>query len=329
MGNDRLHLTVAINYGGRDEILRATRRVAEAVRAGRLSAEEITPETIEAHLDTAGLPDPDLILRTSGEFRVSGFLPWQSAYSEFAFVDTRWPDFTAEMFAAAGARLRRAASGGSAPWRDDRRRRPGRSASPTSGCALASGLVLAAIALLDLWAGGAWAAGFLALVLVLMLWEYHRMVTGDGRRRRARASSVAGGRRASLAIVATAIWGTPIGLATLAAGAVAVAIAGRPWSGVAGGGLRLHGRSRWARCSCCAPASPRGCWLILWLVLVVVAADVGAYFVGRSVGGRKLWPAVSPGKTWSGAVGGLGFAGPRPACSSASRSAGTRCGSGS
>ena len=91
---------MAINYGGRDEILRATRRVAEAVRAGRIRADEITPETIEAHLDTAGLPDPDLILRTSGEYRVSGFLPWQSAYAEFAFVDTRWPDFTAEMFAA-------------------------------------------------------------------------------------------------------------------------------------------------------------------------------------------------------------------------------------
>ena len=98
--NDRLHLTVAINYGGRDEILRATRRVAAAVREGRLRADEITPATIEAHLDTAGLPDPDLILRTSGEYRVSGFLPWQSAYSEFAFVDTRWPDFTAEHFAA-------------------------------------------------------------------------------------------------------------------------------------------------------------------------------------------------------------------------------------
>jgi undecaprenyl diphosphate synthase len=98
--NDRLHLTVAINYGGRDEILRATRRVAEAVRAGRLRAEDITPETIEDHLDTAGLPDPDLVVRTSGECRVSGFLPWQTAYAEFAFVDTRWPDFTAEMFAA-------------------------------------------------------------------------------------------------------------------------------------------------------------------------------------------------------------------------------------
>ncbi len=98
--NDRQHLTVAINYGGRDEILRATRRIAEAVREGRLRAEEITPATVEAHLDTAGLPDPDLIVRTSGEHRVSGFLPWQSAYSEFAFVEARWPDFTGEMFAA-------------------------------------------------------------------------------------------------------------------------------------------------------------------------------------------------------------------------------------
>ena len=98
--NDRLHLTVAINYGGRDEILRATRRVAEAVRRGDLDVEDITSDTIGDHLDTAGLPDPDLILRTSGEFRVSGFLPWQSAYSEFAFIDTRWPDFTADMFAA-------------------------------------------------------------------------------------------------------------------------------------------------------------------------------------------------------------------------------------
>ena len=97
--NTRFNLTVAVNYGGRDEILRATRRIAEAVRAGEMTAEEITPATIEAHLDTAGLPDPDLILRTSGEYRVSGFLPWQSAYSEYAFVEACWPDFTAEMFA--------------------------------------------------------------------------------------------------------------------------------------------------------------------------------------------------------------------------------------
>ena len=98
--NDRLHLTVAINYGGRDEILRATRRVAEAVRAG------LHPGGRDHALDHRGSsryrgaagPGPDP--RTSGEYRVSGFLPWQSAYSEFAFVETRWPDFTAEMFAA-------------------------------------------------------------------------------------------------------------------------------------------------------------------------------------------------------------------------------------
>ncbi len=100
MGNVRLHLTVAINYGGRDEILRATRRIVEAIQSGRLASEDVAPETIEGYLDTAGLPDPDLVLRTSGEYRVSGFLPWQSAYSEFAFVEANWPDFTAEMFAA-------------------------------------------------------------------------------------------------------------------------------------------------------------------------------------------------------------------------------------
>ncbi|HLS59228.1 MAG TPA: polyprenyl diphosphate synthase, partial [Paracoccaceae bacterium] len=97
---DRLHLTVAINYGGRDEITRATRRIAAAVKAGELAVEDIGPDTIERYLDTAGLPDPDLVLRTSGEYRVSGFLTWQSVYSEYSFVDVRWPDFTADMFAA-------------------------------------------------------------------------------------------------------------------------------------------------------------------------------------------------------------------------------------
>jgi undecaprenyl diphosphate synthase len=98
--NDRFYLTVALNYGGRDEIVRATRRMAAAVAAGDLRPDEIGPDTVESFLDTAGLPDPDLILRTSGECRLSGFLPWQSSYAELSFVETRWPDFTAEMFAA-------------------------------------------------------------------------------------------------------------------------------------------------------------------------------------------------------------------------------------
>jgi undecaprenyl diphosphate synthase len=99
-GNSRLHLTVAINYGGRDELTRAARRLAEAVAAGEVAVADIGPETVERFLDTAGLPDPDLVIRTSGECRLSGFLPWQSAYAELSFVETRWPDFTAEMFAA-------------------------------------------------------------------------------------------------------------------------------------------------------------------------------------------------------------------------------------
>ena len=90
----RLNLTVAINYGGRDEILRATRRMAVEAAAGRLDPAQITDATISAFLDTADLPDPDLIIRTSGETRTSNFLPWQAAYAEYEFTPTLWPDFT-------------------------------------------------------------------------------------------------------------------------------------------------------------------------------------------------------------------------------------------
>ncbi len=93
-GNDRLHLTVAINYGGRDELARAARRLAMDVAAGVLRAEEADEAALAARLDTAGLPDPDLVIRTSGESRISNFLLWQSAYSEYEFTETLWPDFT-------------------------------------------------------------------------------------------------------------------------------------------------------------------------------------------------------------------------------------------
>jgi undecaprenyl diphosphate synthase len=94
--NDRLHLTVAINYGGRDELARAARRVAEDVASGKLKPEDVGEDAIEARLDTYGLPDPDLVIRTSGEMRTSNYLLWQSAYAEYEFTDTLWPDFTAE-----------------------------------------------------------------------------------------------------------------------------------------------------------------------------------------------------------------------------------------
>ncbi|THD74932.1 di-trans,poly-cis-decaprenylcistransferase [Thalassobius vesicularis] len=97
--NDRVHLTIALNYGGRDEVARATKRLAEDVAAGRLDPASVDEETLPKYLDTCVLPDPDLVIRTSGEARISNFLLWQSAYAEYEFIDTLWPDFTAEIFA--------------------------------------------------------------------------------------------------------------------------------------------------------------------------------------------------------------------------------------
>ena len=106
-----VNLTIALNYGGRDEVARATQRLAEDVAAGRLKPEDVTEETLPRYLDTHVLPDPDLVIRTSGEARISNFLLWQSAYAEYEFIDTLWPDFTAEEFGrlcgAFGARERR------------------------------------------------------------------------------------------------------------------------------------------------------------------------------------------------------------------------------
>jgi len=97
--NSRVHLTVALNYGGRDEVARATRRLAREVKANRLNPDTVNEATFAHYLDTYFLPDPDLVIRTSGEARISNFLLWQSAYSEYEFVDTLWPDFTKEAFA--------------------------------------------------------------------------------------------------------------------------------------------------------------------------------------------------------------------------------------
>jgi len=95
-GNDLVHLTIALNYGGRDEVARATKRLAEDVAAGRLKPEHVDEQTLPRYLDTHVLPDPDLVIRTSGEARISNFLLWQSAYAEYEFIDTLWPDFSAD-----------------------------------------------------------------------------------------------------------------------------------------------------------------------------------------------------------------------------------------
>ncbi|MDF1727592.1 MAG: polyprenyl diphosphate synthase [Sulfitobacter sp.] len=109
--NSIVNLTIAINYGGRDEVARATHRLAQDVACGRLDPDAVDEETLPRYLDTCVLPDPDLVIRTSGEARISNFLLWQSAYSEYEFIDTLWPDFTREEFArlcaAFGGRARR------------------------------------------------------------------------------------------------------------------------------------------------------------------------------------------------------------------------------
>ena len=96
--NTGINLTIALNYGGRDEVARATRRLAHDVAAGKLDPRDVTDETLPKYLDTCLLPDPDLVIRTSGEARISNFLLWQSAYAEYEFIDTLWPDFSPKEF---------------------------------------------------------------------------------------------------------------------------------------------------------------------------------------------------------------------------------------
>ncbi len=104
-GNTGLNLTFAFDYGGQEEIAAAARELARAAADGRLDPETITPELFAQRLFTAGTPDPDLIIRTSGEHRLSNFLLWQSAYAELLFVDTLWPDFDRAALADAMARF--------------------------------------------------------------------------------------------------------------------------------------------------------------------------------------------------------------------------------
>ncbi len=94
--NTGLNLNIAFNYGGRAEIVRATQRIAQDVLDGKMEIKDINEETISNNLYTCGQSDPDLVIRTSGELRMSNFLPWQITYSEFLFLDKYWPDFTSE-----------------------------------------------------------------------------------------------------------------------------------------------------------------------------------------------------------------------------------------
>jgi len=96
--NTGITLVIAFNYGARDELVRAVRQIAEAVQSGELEPESIDEAALSAHIDTAGIPDPDVVIRTSGEQRLSNFLLWQAAYSEFVFPSCLWPDFDRAAF---------------------------------------------------------------------------------------------------------------------------------------------------------------------------------------------------------------------------------------
>jgi len=104
--NRAITLVIAFNYGARAEIAKAARILAERVACGTLQPQDITAESLGAALDTAGIPDPDLLVRTSGELRISNFLLWQCAYTEFVFLDAYWPDFGRELLEEAIARYR-------------------------------------------------------------------------------------------------------------------------------------------------------------------------------------------------------------------------------
>jgi undecaprenyl diphosphate synthase len=104
--NQAITLIIAFNYGARAEIAKAARALAEKVAAGEMKPSDITVETLGGALDTAGIPDPDLLVRTSGELRISNFLLWQCAYTEFVFLDAYWPDFGRELLEEAIARYR-------------------------------------------------------------------------------------------------------------------------------------------------------------------------------------------------------------------------------
>jgi len=92
-GSEKMTLTLALSYAGRNEIVRAARKLAAEAASGAIAPAAITEEALAARLDTAGMPDPDLVIRTSGEIRISNFLLWQAAYAEFMFTDVLWPDF--------------------------------------------------------------------------------------------------------------------------------------------------------------------------------------------------------------------------------------------
>ncbi len=310
-----LTLVVAFNYGARQEIVRAARRLAEQVAAGALQPSDIDMESLGGLLDAPDLPDPDLIIRTSGEQRLSNFLLWQAAYSELVFVPTYWPDFDRARWKPRSANTSSASAGsaGSSPRPGPERVRDRTSqpvaeppAAAESGgpsnlvLRIVSALVLAPVALGAAWLGGWLFALFWLAAALIVLWEWIHLVAGPGHKLMFSASASA---------LRLRLWSNSASGRSRRRCSSCSAPSPRSFSrsaGIASGSppaSATPGPCCSRRC-CCAPtpitASSRWCSLFA----VVWTTDIMAYFTGRAVGGPKLCPAVSPKKTWSGAIGG-------------------------
>ena len=288
--NTKLRLWIAFDYGGRAEIVEAARKLVES----GVEPREIDENVFAANLNAPEMPDPDLLIRTSGELRVSNFLLWQLAYTELVFVDRHWPDFSPRDLDAPPL---------SAYAR--RRRRFGGSMSRFSPPALLVAAVGLPLVLAALWAGGWWLFG---LVMPRRAARAARVLRDDeaaaadrarGLRRSAPACSSRCSRRSSCGCSARC-WrrsrsrscsrGSPRtqGSATVSVG---VTLLGTAWIGLGLG------------CVLLLRDTPEfGFVVALAVLLAVFADDTAAYFGGRALGRHKLAPAISPGKTWEGFV---------------------------
>ena len=202
--NTSMTLIVAFNYGSRQEIAMAARRLAEDAAAGLLDPKLIDEKLVESRLYTAGAPDPDLIIRTSGEERLSNFLLWQAAYAEFVFLPLHWPEFDRRRprggdrhLPQPAAPVRRFGRPQRAAERDDRFMKPAadsdqppaEAATPSKGqgrtlgdlgVRIASALVMAGLALAALWIGGWLFAAFWTAAGIVIVWEWQHLVGGEG-----------------------------------------------------------------------------------------------------------------------------------------------------
>ncbi len=298
--NKGLVLVIAFNYGARDEIARACRRIAQDVAAGKIDPEDISAEMVNERLDTADIPDPDLIIRTSGEERLSNFLLWQAAYSELVFVPELWPDFDRNVFRNAldtfAARDRRFGA-----WRV--RRRP-----------------------LALHERGTSAPDFVCYrtryrgpCRDLVRWDLFRAV-GRGHRIAVyyEWTRITDARN----LDPEAFWSGWLAMALIAIDILAEqgmdAWNEYLWTGVALLVIYslIRAKNRWnpagvvyAGLTGVSLSEIRGddftgFIAMIFIFAVVWGTDIAAYFTGRAIGGKKLAPSISPGKTWSGAIGG-------------------------